>query len=80
MALGVEPRKDQIEKELRWPDVPPITLPDLTGLTKLEITEQLLNLKIDASGEGDIVVRQSPEAGTKVKEGSTIRLFFDKEE
>ncbi|MCM3689974.1 stage V sporulation protein D [Neobacillus niacini] len=80
MAMGVKPRKDQIEKELRWPDTAPITLPDLTGLTKLEITEQLLNLKIDASGEGDIVVRQSPEPGTKVKEGSTIRLYFGKEE
>jgi stage V sporulation protein D (sporulation-specific penicillin-binding protein) len=80
MAMGVKPRKDQIEKELRWPETAPITLPDLTGLTKLEITEQLLNLKIDASGEGDIVVRQSPEPGAKVKEGSTIRLYFDKEE
>jgi len=37
-------------------------------------------LKIDASGEGDIVVRQSPEPGTKVKEGSTIMLYFDKQE
>jgi stage V sporulation protein D (sporulation-specific penicillin-binding protein) len=80
MALGVEPRKDQIEKELKWPDRPLITLPDLTGLTKLEITEQLLDLKIDASGDGNVVVRQSPEAGSKVKEGSTIRLYFDKEE
>ena len=80
MAMGVKPRKDQIEKELRWPDTPPITIPDLTGLSKLEITEQMLNLKIDASGEGDIVVRQSPEAGSKVKEGSTIRLYFGKEE
>lgn len=80
MAMGVEPRKDQIEKELKWPDTPLITLPDLTGLTKLEITEQLLNLKIDPSGDGDVVVRQSPEAGKKVKEGSTIRLYFGKEE
>jgi stage V sporulation protein D (sporulation-specific penicillin-binding protein) len=80
MAMGVEPRKDQIEKEIKWPDRPLITLPDLTGLTKLEITEQLLNLKIDASGEGDVVVRQSPEAGSKVKEGSTIRLYFDNDE
>lgn len=79
-AMGVEPRKNQIEKELKWPDTPLITLPDLTGLTKIEITEQLLNLKIDPSGEGNVVVRQSPEPGTKVKEGSTIRLYFDKEE
>ncbi|MEH7492990.1 stage V sporulation protein D [Neobacillus niacini] len=80
MAMGVEPRKDQIEKEIKWPDRPLITMPDLTGLTKLEITEQLLDLKIDASGDGNVVVRQSPEAGSKVKEGSTIRLYFDKEE
>jgi stage V sporulation protein D (sporulation-specific penicillin-binding protein) len=79
-AMGIEPRKDQIEKELKWPDVPLITLPDLAGLSKQEITEQLLNLKIDASGEGDTVVSQSPAPGTKVEEGSTIRLYFSKNE
>jgi stage V sporulation protein D (sporulation-specific penicillin-binding protein) len=77
-SMGVPPRKDQIEKKKAWDDIPLVTLPDLTGLTKAEITEQLLNLKIDASGEGDVVVRQSPEAGSKVKEGSTIRLYFSK--
>lgn len=77
-SLGVPPRKDQIEKKKAWDDIPLVTLPDLTGLTKAEITEQLLNLKIDASGEGDVVVRQSPEAGSKVKEGSTVRLYFSK--
>ncbi|MEH7252976.1 stage V sporulation protein D [Neobacillus niacini] len=80
MAMGVEPRKDQIEKEIKWPDKALITLPDLTGLTKLEITEQLINLKIDAKGKGDVVVRQSPDPGTKVKEGSTIWLYFDDQE
>lgn len=76
ISMGVPPRKDQIEKKKAWDDVPLITLPDLTGLTKIELTEQMLNLKIDSSGEGDVVVRQSPEAGSKVKEGSTIRLYF----
>ena len=80
MAMGVEPRKDQIEKEIKWPDKALITLPDLTGLSKLEITEQLINLKIDAKGKGDVVVRQSPDPGTKVKEGSTIWLYFDDQE
>ncbi|OLS42219.1 stage V sporulation protein D [Bacillus sp. MRMR6] len=79
-AMGVEPRKDQIEKKLKWPDVPLITLPDLAGLSKQEITEQLLNLKIDASGEGNVVVSQSPAPGSKVEEGSTIRLYFNKKE
>jgi stage V sporulation protein D (sporulation-specific penicillin-binding protein) len=79
-AMGVEPRKDQIEKELKWPDTPLIKLPDFTGLTKMELMDQLINLKVDASGEGDVVIRQSPVAGTKVKEGSKIRLYFGKEE
>ncbi|WP_462409183.1 stage V sporulation protein D [Neobacillus sp. Marseille-QA0830] len=77
-AMGVEPRKNQIEKEIKWPETAPITLPDFVGMTKLELNEQLYNLRIDASGEGDVVVSQSPAPGTKVKEGSKIRLYFGK--
>lgn len=79
-AMGVKPRKNQIEKELKWPDTPMIKLPDFTGLTKMELMDQLINLKVDTSGDGDVVVRQSPSPGTKVKEGSKIRLYFGKEE
>ncbi|WP_251549060.1 stage V sporulation protein D [Neobacillus muris] len=79
-AMGVEPRKDQIEKEIKWPETTPITLPDFVGMTKLELNEQMYNLQIDASGEGDTVVSQSPAPGTKVKEGSKIRLYFGKGE
>jgi stage V sporulation protein D (sporulation-specific penicillin-binding protein) len=75
-AMGIEPRKEQIEKEIKWPDTAPIELPDFVGMTKTELHEQMFNLRIDASGEGDIVVRQSPAPGTKVKEGSKIRLYF----
>lgn len=76
MSMGVPPRKNQIEKKKTWLDTPLITLPDLTGLTKEEISEQLLNLQIDSSGDGDVVVRQSPEPGSKLKEGSKIRLYY----
>ncbi|MFL6558964.1 MAG: penicillin-binding transpeptidase domain-containing protein, partial [Bacillus sp. (in: firmicutes)] len=79
-AMGIKPRKNQIEKKLKWPDTPLIKLPDFTGLNKMELMDQLINLKIDASGDGNVVVRQSPEAGTKVKEGSKIRLYFGKED
>lgn len=79
-AMGVEPRKDQIEKKMTWMDTPLIVLPDFEGLTKSELREQLINLNIETKGEGDVVVRQSPVAGTKVKEGSKIWLYFDKKE
>ncbi|MFJ7728930.1 stage V sporulation protein D [Neobacillus sp. NPDC097160] len=78
IAMGIEPRKDQIEKEIKYPDSPLLKLPDFVGLTKSELMEQFINLRIDASGEGDVVVRQSPKPGTKVKEGSKIRLYFGK--
>lgn len=75
-AMGIEPRKEQIDKKIKWPDTPPIVLPDFVGMTKTELHEQMFNLRIDASGEGNVVVRQSPASGTKVKEGSKIRLYF----
>jgi stage V sporulation protein D (sporulation-specific penicillin-binding protein) len=75
-AMGVEPRKEQIEKKLTWTDTPMLEVPDLVGITKKEIRELMLNLKIDSSGDGDTVVKQTPQAGVKLKEGSTIRLYF----
>ncbi|MDD9312903.1 stage V sporulation protein D [Cytobacillus firmus] len=76
-AMGVKPRKDQIEKELTWMDSPMIEVPDMVGLTKKDLGELYLNLKIDASGTGNTVVEQTPQPGIKLKEGSTIRLYFD---
>lgn len=75
-AMGIKPRKDQIEKKLNWDDVPMVEVPNVVGLSNKELAEIFVNLKIDASGEGDIVVNQSPQPGVKVKEGSTIRLYF----
>ena len=80
-ALGVEPRKNQIEKERTWMDTPMIEVPDLEGLTYKEIRQMFVNLKIDVRGEGkgDKVVKQSPSPGTKVKEGSTIMIYMNGE-
>ncbi len=66
-VMDVKPRKGQIEKELTWLDTPMIKVPNVVGMSKKELQEQLLNLKLDVSGEGDKVVKQSPAAGTKVK-------------
>ena len=78
-ALGVEPRKNQIEKETTWLDTPLVEVPDVVGLSKKELSYQLLNLQLDVSGEGDVVVQQAPAAGVKVKTGSTIRVYLGDE-
>ncbi|UOE92934.1 stage V sporulation protein D [Alkalihalobacillus sp. LMS39] len=80
-AIGVEKRKDQIEKELAWNDEPLIEVPDLVGLTVNEINQAYYELRLDTSGEGPEVLAQSPEPGMKVNTGSTIRLYMgDKKE
>ncbi len=76
-ALGVEPRTDQIEKtKYIWPDQKPVEVPNIIGLTKSEITQQLYNFKLDITGEGDVVIQQSPSSGIKVEAGSTIRVYL----
>lgn len=76
-ALKIPPRKNQIEKDVR-PYIDPVMIkvPNLVGLTKKELQQQLLNLKLDPSGSGDKVIKQSPDPGVKVLEGSTIRIFY----
>ncbi len=76
-AMGVPKRKDQIEKKMNWDDVPMIETPDLIGLTKQELQQQLVNLKLDISGSGKKVVRQSPDPGVKIKQGSTVRIYLE---
>lgn len=51
-------------------------MPNLIGETKKEMMNDQYNLKLDVSGSGNKVIRQSPEAGVKVEEGSTIRVYM----
>ncbi|MBP3038732.1 stage V sporulation protein D [Bacillaceae bacterium Marseille-Q3522] len=76
-AMDIPPRKDQLEKKRTWEDPAMVEVPDLVGISKKELGELLVNLKIDASGSGDIVVKQTPQPGVRLKEGSTIRLYFN---
>ncbi|MEH7882871.1 stage V sporulation protein D [Bacillus sp. JJ1609] len=76
-AMEVTPRKDQIEKELTWLDTPMVEVPDLIGMSKKELQQQLVNLKLDVAGQGEKVVKQLPSPGVKIKEGSTIRVYMN---
>lgn len=75
-ALDVKPRKNQIEKKVNWLDPKEVTVPDLTGLTRKEILQQMVDLRLDVSGNGSKVIQQSPEPGVKVEEGSVVRIYM----
>lgn len=75
-AMGVEKRQDQIEKERLWTDEPLIEMPDLIGRTRREINQSYYELRLDVSGEGEVVLAQSPEPGVKVKLNSTVRILL----
>ncbi|WP_035186365.1 stage V sporulation protein D [Alteribacter aurantiacus] len=76
-AMGVKKREKQIEKERMWNDEPILEVPDLIGRTIKDINQAYYELKLDVSGEGEEVVLQSPDPGTRVKAGSVVRIYMD---
>lgn len=74
--LGVKPQKNQIEKEKTWNDPDMIEMPNLVGLTKQELKEQLINVDIEIEGSGETAASQSPSAGVKVERGSKVRVLL----
>ncbi|MBB6636302.1 stage V sporulation protein D [Cohnella thailandensis] len=78
--LGVEPRKEQIAKEYKYPDVPLVTVPNLVGKTVSDLYEDMnMNFQLSASGKGQTVLRQAPAAGARVEKGSVIRIYLGAE-
>ncbi|GIN91464.1 stage V sporulation protein D [Siminovitchia terrae] len=75
-ALDVKPRKNQIEKKTNWNDPKMVTVPDLKGFTRKELLQQMLDLKLEVSGDGAKVIQQAPDPGVKVEAGSVIRVYM----
>ena len=75
-ALDIKKQTDQIEKELEWSDKPVYDVPNVIGMDKKEATKALQNFTVEYSGNGDKVVSQSPETGTRIEEKSIVRLLL----
>lgn len=76
VALDIEKQEGGTEKEYQWYDKKYYNVENVIGLTKKEATSILKNFSIEYSGSGDKVISQSPEGGTRVAEGSSIRLYL----
>ncbi|HLR01893.1 MAG TPA: stage V sporulation protein D [Virgibacillus sp.] len=78
-ALGVEERTDGLEKDYVWPEQPKIEVPDLIGLDKQELINDMTDLSIESSGTGDTIIDQSPKPGVKLEQGEKIRIYLSDE-
>lgn len=75
--MGVEPRKDQLEREYRYGETRVVEVPELIGHTVSDIYEDMnMNFRLEKFGSGNVVVNQAPKAGERVEQGSTIRIYM----
>ena len=77
VALGIEKQSGGTEKEYQWYDKKYYTVENVVGLSKKEAATILKNFVVEYSGSGNTVVSQSPEAGSRIMEGSSVRLYLN---
>ena len=76
VALGIEKQEGWTEKKYQWYDNKYYNVDDVVGMSKKEATSKLNNFSIEYSGSGDTIISQSPEAGSRIAEGSSVRLYL----
>ena len=74
--LKIEKQSGELEKDLEWNDKPIHKVPKVIGLSVDAAKSKLKAFNIEYSGTGEKVLSQSPKAGEKIEEGSTVRLML----
>ncbi len=75
-ALDIEKQEGGVEKDYEWSDKIYYEVPDVVGKTPEEAKKLLEHFTIEYSGSGDVIISQSPEAGTRLEDGSTVKLML----
>ena len=75
-ALNIPRQSGGIEAIHNWNDPTYFIIPNVIGLTKKEAEKKLYNYNIQYTGKGNIVISQSPEAGTSLEMGSSVRILL----
>lgn len=76
-ALDIEKQNDELVKDYEWNDKIYYEVPNVVGDDLTTAKRKLFNFNIVTEGEGNIVVKQSPNALEKVEDKSTIRLLLN---
>ena len=75
-ALGIEKQVGGVEKDWEWSDKVYYEVADVVGKTPDEAKKLLEHFTIEYSGSGEKIISQSPEAGTRLEDGSTVKLML----
>jgi stage V sporulation protein D (sporulation-specific penicillin-binding protein) len=73
---NLKPSSEVMPKVYNWMDVKYKKLVNVVGKTREEATKLLKGYKIEYSGNGNIVLYQSPEANLYVEDNSTVKLML----
>jgi len=74
--LKIPPKYTGMTKKHQYPDKKIVEVPNLIGLTRKELVNNYYSFPLDFGGTGDQVIYQSPKPGTRVEEGSPIRIYL----
>ena len=74
--LDIKKQPNQKEKDYEWMDKKYYDVPNVVGMTKNDAKKYLVNFEIEYVGSGDIVVEQTPTAGSRYYETGTVKLLL----
>lgn len=77
--LGIDERENGMTKEYIYGDKKYAIVPDVVGMLTKDAVSNLKSFKVEFTGSGSVIKHQSPEAGSMIYEGSTIRLLLGDE-
>ena len=75
-ALDIDKPEGGLDKIYQWYEQKYYTLPNVEGMSLKEAQNLLKSFHIEYAGSGNIVISMSPEAGSKISEGSTVRILL----
>ena len=75
-ALDIEKQSDELVKDYEWNDKVYYEVPDVVGDDLKTAKSKLFNFNVVIEGEGNVILKQSPEAYEKIEDKSTIRLLL----
>ncbi len=74
--MNIKKQPNQALKDYEWMDKKYYKVPNVVGMTKSEAKKTLSNFSVTFVLDGDVVVEQSPEAGSRYYETGEVKLLL----